>query len=68
MLDETFRKLEIYNFDCQKRAVCEAHQSRVKGGDGPVLRRFTYILKYVYRIFYVTSVQRRLRSSHSSRL
>lgn len=45
MLDETFRKMEIYNFDCQKRAICEAHQSYVKGNHGSIVQRFIYILE-----------------------
>lgn len=47
MLDETFRKLNVNDFDCQKRAVCEAHLRHAEGKLGPVARRITYIFQYL---------------------
>ncbi|KAI9562944.1 hypothetical protein GHT06_010400 [Daphnia sinensis] len=44
MLDDTFRKMHLNNFDCQKRAVCEAHQRRSATEPlGPFVRRIVYI-------------------------
>ena len=47
MLDETFRKLEINNFDCQKRAVCEAHLPHAEGTVGPVASSIVRIFRCV---------------------
>lgn len=47
MLDETFRKLSVNDFDCQKRAVCEAHLRHAEGKLGPVARRINYIFQYL---------------------
>ena len=51
MLDETFRKMQIQSFECQKHAVCEAHKLHSdKKSIEPFVRRITYIFGYLFTV------------------
>lgn len=44
-LDDYFRRMQVDDFECQKRAVCEAHLKRAQGKLGTAGRHVTRLFR-----------------------